>query len=229
MGTWVDTCAPCIDPDSTETCHQGSYGIPPFQTHSRYFYAPLGEACCGRHFVDLHFQQYHPFPHCRECAQLVLGAASHICWQCRTYFRRYGTGQMQQCVGVTPQRHDILAVRMPERGHHQQRLPKEIRAQQWRDSLIENLRPPILQVLLPQESTCQFWIGVNTLLEQLQNPPYLVHLPVLPMPYFSEEALLPLPPTPQAGFRTNLSLQQEVIDESLQIEHVQVDELPSYE
>ena len=31
------------------------------------------------------------------------------------------------------------------------------------------------------------------------------------MPYFNEEALLPLPPTPEAGFRTGLSLTQEVI------------------
>ena len=158
-----------------------------------------------------------------------MGVASYIRWQCRTYFRRYGTGQMQQCVGVTPQWHNILAVRMPERGHHQQRLPKEIRAQQWRDALSENLRPPILQVLLPQKITCQFWIGVGTLLEQLQSQPYLVHLPVLPMPYFSEEALLPLPPTPQAGFCTNLSLQQEVTEDCLQVENAEVDELPPHE
>ena len=31
------------------------------------------------------------------------------------------------------------------------------------------------------------------------------------MPYFNEEALLPLPPTPADGFRTGLSLTQEVI------------------
>ena len=32
------------------------------------------------------------------------------------------------------------------------------------------------------------------------------------MPYFNEEALLPLPPTPGDGFRTGLSLSQEVIE-----------------
>ena len=34
------------------------------------------------------------------------------------------------------------------------------------------------------------------------------------MPYFSQEALLPLPPTPEAGFRTGLSSQAEVIDDN---------------
>ena len=35
------------------------------------------------------------------------------------------------------------------------------------------------------------------------------------MPYFSEEALLPLPPTPADGFRTGLSLSQEVIETAI--------------
>ena len=100
MDSWLDTCGPSIDPDSPLSYHRGGYSIPPFQTHSRYFYAPLGEACCGKHFVD--------------CARMVLGAASHICWQCRTYFQRYGMGMMQQIMGVTPQRHSILEVRVPE-------------------------------------------------------------------------------------------------------------------
>ena len=32
------------------------------------------------------------------------------------------------------------------------------------------------------------------------------------MPYFNDKALLPLPPSPRDGFRTNLSLYPEVID-----------------
>ena len=51
MDSWLDTCGPSIDPDSPLPYHRGGYSIPPFQTHSRYFYAPLGEACCGRHFT----------------------------------------------------------------------------------------------------------------------------------------------------------------------------------
>lgn len=129
MDRWLDTCGPCVDPISSHPNHQGGHSIPSFQTHSRFFYAPVGEDCCGRHFVDLFYQQYHPFPHCRDCARrLVLGAASHICWQCRTYLRRYSTGMMQQIMGVTPQRHSILEVIVPVRGHNQRRLPEETAA-----------------------------------------------------------------------------------------------------
>ena len=81
---------------------------------------------------------------------MVLGAASHICWQCHTYFRHYGTGMMQQIMGVTLQQHNILVVRVPERGPHQHRLPEEERAQEWRDDSLSLLRPPILQILLPR-------------------------------------------------------------------------------
>ena len=118
MDSWLEPCGPSIDPDSLLPYHRGGYSIPPFQTHSCYFYAPLGEACCGRQFVDLYYQQHHPFPHCPECAHMVLGAASYICWQCRTYFWRYGTGMMQQVMGVTPQQHSILEVRVPKWGPH---------------------------------------------------------------------------------------------------------------
>ena len=128
MDSWLDTCGSSIDPDSPLPYHRGGYSIPPFQTHSRYFYAPLGEACCGRQFVDLYYQQHHPYPHCPDCARMVLGAASHICWQCRTYFWRYGTSMMQQIMGVTPQQHSILEVRVPKWGPHQRRLPEEERA-----------------------------------------------------------------------------------------------------
>ena len=212
MDLWSNTCIPCIDPDSTHQTHQGDYGIPPFQTHSCYFYAPLGEDCCGRHFVDLYYQQHHPFPHCRDCARRVLGAASHICWQCRTYFRRYGTGMLQQIMGVTPQRHDIASIIAPKSGPRQQILPKEERAQEWRDGNLQLLLPPILQVLLPPVSTCVFWLDVSNHLGQFQNQRCLFNLPNVPMPYHSEEALLPLPSTPGAGFRTDLSLHPKAID-----------------
>ena len=35
------------------------------------------------------------------------------------------------------------------------------------------------------------------------------------MPYFSEEALLPLPPTPRDGFCTGLSFSYEVIEAAI--------------
>ena len=215
MDSWLDTCGPSIDPDSPLPYHRGSYSIPPFQTHSRYFYAPLGEACCGRQFVDLYYQQHHPYPHCPDCARMVLRAASHLCWQCRTYFRRYGTGMMQQIMGVTPQRHSILEVRVPERGLQQRRLPEEERAQEWRDDSLSLLQPPILQILLPRASTCLFWQNVSAFLNTQGNHRHLFSLPTVPMPYFSEKALLPLPPTPADGFRTGLSLSQEVIEAAI--------------
>ena len=48
--------------------------------------------------------------------------ASEICWQCRTYFRRYGTGAMKQIVGYTDQRHDYQSVFHPESGRDQWRF-----------------------------------------------------------------------------------------------------------
>ena len=140
MENWSDTCAPSLDGDSPLPWYHGSAGIPPFQTHSRYFYGPLGERCCGRHFVELFYQHFHPFPQCSDCARLTLVAASHICWQCRTYFRRYGTGMMQQIVGITPQRYDMLRMLMPDRGLNQLRLPVETIAQNWRDEALQRLR-----------------------------------------------------------------------------------------
>ena len=59
-------------------------------------------------------------------------------------------------MGVTPQRHDMISIVLPERGLNQMRLLEEIRAQQVRDDSLQNLEPPILQVLLLQENTCDF-------------------------------------------------------------------------
>ena len=116
MERWIDSTEPSLDMDSLNPAHMGEFGIPPFQTWSRYFYAGLGEECCGQHFLTLFFQQFHPFPPCRDCASAMLHAASQICWQCRTYFRRYGTGQLKHMVGVTPQRHDHQSVFHPIQG-----------------------------------------------------------------------------------------------------------------
>lgn len=218
MEVWRDTCVPSLDEDSPLPWHHGPYSIPPFQTHSRYFYGPLGEGCCGRHFVELFYQQFHPYPQCPDCARLTLVAASHICWQCRTYFRRYGTGMMQQIVGITPQRYDLLRVTMPDQGLNQLRLPAETSAQLWRDEAIQRLRQPILRVLLPQEVTCQFWINVCIRLRPFPNRPILADLPVVPMPYYNEEALLPLPQTPAEGFRQGLSWYAEVLTDNIDVE-----------
>ena len=45
------------------------------------------------------------------------------------------------------------------------------------------------------------------------------------MPYYNEEALLPLPQTPADGFRRGLSLFQEVITDTIDIEEEE-DEVP---
>ena len=60
--TWTVTCAPTIDQDSPMPWQYGSHSIPPFQTHFRYFYGPLGERFCGERFVHLFHQQFHPYP-----------------------------------------------------------------------------------------------------------------------------------------------------------------------
>lgn len=214
MDWWVvASCNPILDPDSDDPNHQGDYSIPPFQTHSRLFYAPLGEECCDINFVVLYYLQGHPFPHCRECALRVLRAASHICWQCRTYFRRYGSGLLQQIVGVTPQRHDIISVIAPDSGLQQRRLPIEQRAQEWRNEQQELLVPTLLHTLLPPESNCRFWVHVCSYIELFPyNENCLLNLPTITMPYYNDEALLPLPSCPERGFRSGLSIQQEEIN-----------------
>lgn len=209
INRWTDTCKPCIDPDSSQTRDQGTRSIPPFQTHSRYFYAPLGEVCCGRYFVLLFYQQYHPFPHCRSCAGSMIVAASDICWQCRTYFRRYSTGMMQQLMGVTLQRYSSLDVIFPDHGTNQRRLPEEQIAQDWREDTITVLGRPT------QETSCIYWQNVRDILGRLGNNRCLLNLPTVPMPYYNEEALFPLPPSPEDGFRTGLSMHPEVIDANL--------------
>ena len=106
-------------------------------------------------------------------------------------------------------------MRVPERGLQQRRLPEEERAQEWRDDSLSLLRPPILQILLPRASTYLFWQNVSTFLNSQGNNRHLFNLPTVPMSYFSEEALLPLPPTPEDGFCTGLSLSQQVMEATI--------------
>ena len=128
-------------------------------------------------------------------------------------------------MGITPQQYDMLHVLMLDRGLNQLRLPVETIAQNWRDEALQRLRQPILRVLLPPEVTCAFWINVCIRLRPFPNRPILVDLPVIPMPYYNEEALLPLPQTPADGFRRGLSLFQEVIIDTIDIEEEE-DEVP---
>ena len=116
---WEDTTEPCLDADSFAPHTQGNFSIPAFQTHSRFFYLPSHEQCCRRQFVELFYLQFHKYPACPECASKILILASEICWQCRTYFRRYGTGAMKQIMGYTYQRHDHQSVFHPENGRDQ--------------------------------------------------------------------------------------------------------------
>lgn len=121
---------------------------------------------------------------------------------------------LQQVVGITPQRHDRASVTNPVRGGRgQYRLREETRAKRWREENLARIPQPILQILLPQRSSCPFWANMEDYLLQFQNQQCLVNLPTIPMPYYNEEALLPLPASPQEGFRSGLSLYPVAIDE----------------
>ena len=216
MADWTDTSAPCLDPDSPLQAHMGEHGIPRFQTRDRYFYAPLGEACCGQDFVNVFFQQMHHFPHCPDCASILMRSASIICWQCRTYFRRYGTGLSKQVMGISYQRHDAQSVTNPSRGTNQARLPPEAEAQTWRDEQLRDLPDPILQILLPRPPTCYFWRITTDFMASFQNQSILNNLSAVLMPYYNPDASAPLPDTPRDGFQTGLSLQPTTVDEDHQ-------------
>ena len=143
-------------------------------------------------------------------------AASNICWQCRTYFRRYGTGKLKQIVGITVQRHDHQSVHNPVRGELQPRELCEDRVQSWRDAQIARLPQPILQILLPRAPECLFWRAKMDYINafRARNRLVLTSLPMLYMPFHSEEAFHPLPRTPQEGFRSGLSLQASTVNEA---------------
>ena len=93
------------------------------------------------------------------------------------------------------------------------RLPEEIRAQQARDDLLQYLEPPILQVLLPQENTCDFRELMITRLNPTENLRLLSNRSAIPLPYHSPQALLPLPSHPGVGFLSGLSLYQEELQD----------------
>ena len=119
----------------------------------------------------------------------------------------------------------MVCVLMPDRGLNQRRLRVETIAQNWRDEALQRLRQPILRVLLPPEVTCAFWINVSICLRPFPNRAILVDLPIIPMPYYNAEALLPLPQTPADGLRRGLSLFQEVSNDTIDIEEEE-DEVP---
>lgn len=47
-----------------------------------------------------------------------------------------------------PQQHNSLEVVVQQEGHNQKRLPEELIAQEWQDSTLMLLTPPILQFFL---------------------------------------------------------------------------------
>ena len=75
-----ETCAPTLDLDVPLPWHHNSFSIPPFQTHYRYFCGSLGKLCCGCHFVEIFYQQFHTYPQCLHYEKPTLGGASHIFW-----------------------------------------------------------------------------------------------------------------------------------------------------
>ena len=133
---------------------------------------------------------------------------------------------MQQIVGVTLQRYDVQSLTLPERGPNQHQLPEEIIAQEWRDEQLEPLRLPIFQILLPQPLNCQFWLDTLDFIHSFGNGPVFNHLPFVLMPFYDNDALLPLSTTPQAGFRSGLSRYAEIVEDDLELEDAEDVALP---
>lgn len=196
--TWNHISPPILDVDSTEWYYQGQLSIPPFQTQSRYFYASLGETCCNKDFVDLFLLQFHPIDLCRDCERRMIMATSNLCWQCRTYFRRYGTGLLQELVGVTPQRHDDQSVLYAVGGPLQVRTTLEQEVEQRRMVRYYDLTPSFYEIMLPRP--CPFRILMAEFVERFRGERCLACLPFVPMPFYDEEAMRPLPSTPQAAY-----------------------------
>ena len=147
--------------------------------------------------MELFYLQFHKYPPCPECASKILTLASEICWQCQTYFRRYGTGAMKQIMGYTYQRHDRQSVLHPKSGRDQWRLPREAYAQEYRDRCLSDLPPAIVGQLLPGYHACPFWSDISNYLSTFALGLEVFFEPnTMRMPYHSEEALLPLPPSP---------------------------------
>lgn len=83
----------------------------------------------------------------------------------------------------------------------------KIEAQAWRDAQIWDLSDPFLQILLPQTPTCLFWRVTTNFIAPFQNQAMLNELVAIHMPFYNQEALAPLPNSPQQGFQIGLSLQ----------------------
>ena len=83
--------------------------------------------------------------------------------------------------------------------------------QDQRTHSIFGLQPPILHILLPRPAyrRCDWWQAITNELNLRPFNNLLGELPVLPLPFYNEEALRPLPVFPQDGFLTGLSLQPE--------------------
>ena len=155
-----------------------------------------------------------PFPalqklckHCYAFGFRYLLALSHL-------FCRYDTGSFKQIMGTTVQRHDLQSIHHPAEGDNQPREPVEAFGEGWRDEQMQRLPLLILQILLPRPPTCQLWQEKLDYFASFQNQPILQFLPFVPMHYHDDKALYPLPQAPQEGFRSGLSLQDSMIDES---------------
>ena len=127
---------------------------------------------------------------------------------------------MQQIVGVNVQRYDVQSLTLPERGPNQHQLPEEIITQEWRDEQLEPLRLYIFQILLPNPTKCQFWLDTLDFIHSFGNGPVLNHLPFVPMPFYNNDALLPLLTTPQAGVCSGLSRYAEIVEDVPKLEDV---------
>lgn len=184
---WYYDNPPIEDEDSPDLYHRGPFSLPPLQTHSRYLYARRGYLCCGRDFYKLFCFQFHMESLCAPCELEMLHAASNLCWQCRTYFRRYGNSVVQDMVGVTYQRHDADSLYSPERYDDQARIPgPEQTCHQERQRRIRELRRMHTSV------TCYFRHELDTWLQSRPPRQHFPKLPCIPMPYFSLMAQLPL-------------------------------------
>ena len=121
---------------------------------------------------------------------------------------------MQQIVGISPQRHDYMNVRIPDKGRDQMRLPDEDRAQQWRNDTLGIWAQRIMHMLLPRVPTCTFLLNMNEFINQANNQRMFINLPTIQIPFFSMETTLPLPPSREDGYRSGLSLYLEEIEDA---------------
>ena len=65
---------------------------------------------------------------------------------------------------------------------------------------------------------CQFWLSTLDLIYSFSNGPMFNHLPLVPMPLYNNDALLPLPTTPLAGFCLGLSCYAKIVEDALELE-----------